>query len=164
MLAAPTRAELATFTGRPASTFSGFADQALAQATLMFQVVTRLPGYPDDPDLKQLALNAIMEMADRLLLEQPYAEVASKPFQSESIGSYTYSRATATAAKVQNGSKTGLFWWDVAVDELAAPGALLTAHGSIKAYNDGLRVLADGDMHVVNPAGDMDWPPYVRIS
>lgn len=165
MLAPPTVAELATFTGRPVNTYSGFAAQALAQATLMFQVVTKLEDYPEDPQLLQLAMNAILEMADRLVLEQPFAEVSTRPFQSETIGSYTYSRSTATAAKVQNGSKTGLFWWDVAVDELAMPGALITAHGSIKVDNSGdLRVGQDRQLHVVSPAEDADWPPYVRIS
>lgn len=164
MLAVPTAADLAMFTGRPANTFSGFASQALAQATLMFQVVTQLQDYPDDPQLHQLALNAILEMADRLLLEQPFAEVSTRPFQSETIGSYTYSRSTATTAKVQNGSKTGLWWWDVAVDELAAPGALITAHGSIKVSNSDLRADAEGGLHVISPADDADWPPYVRIS
>lgn len=164
MLAAPTQAELAVFTGRPVNTFGGFADQALAQAALMFSVVTKLADYPDDPDLRQLAENAILEMADRLLLEQPYIEYANRPFQSETIGSWSYSRSTATTAKVQNGSKTGLFWWDVAVDELAAPGALIAAHGSIKVDIPGLQVSPDGDLHVVSPAGDGDWPPYVRIS
>lgn len=163
MLIPPTVADLATFTGRPAASFTGYADQALVQATLMFSVVTKLDDYPDDPQLQQLALNAILEMADRLLLEQPYAEISTRPFQSETIGNYTYSKSTATVAKVQNGSKTGLFWWDVAVDELSAPGALLTAHGSIKTDTPDLRVL-DGELRIVTPADDADGPPYVRIS
>lgn len=164
MLAPPVRADLALFTGRPLTTFGAFADQALLQAALMFTVVTKLDDYPDDPDLRQLATNAILEMADRLLLEQPFAEVSTRPFQSETIGSYTYSRVTATSVKVQNGSKTGLFWWDVAVDELTAPGALLTAHGSIKVDNSDIQSSQDGELYVVNPAEGTDRPPYVRIS
>lgn len=164
MLAVPTKADLAQFTGRPANTFTGFADQALAQATLMFKVVTGIEDYPDDPDLKQVALNAIMEMADRLLLEQPYAEVSTRPFQSETIGSYTYSRATATSVAVQNGSKTGLFWWDVAVDLLTVAGMSVTGSGSIKVDLPEVRILDDGNRHLLDPGNDVDRPPYVRIS
>lgn len=164
MLTPPTVDDLARFTGRPASTFSGFAAEALDQATLMFSVVTRLVAYPDDPDLAQLAKNAVLELADRLLLEQPYAEVTTRPFQSETIGSYTYSRATATTAKIQNGQKTGLFWWDLAVDELTVAGATNMAHGSIKTGIHGLEIDAHNQVRVITPADDQDRPPYVRIS
>lgn len=164
MLIAPTTTDLATFTGRPATTFSGFADEALAQATLMFTVVTKLGDYPDDPQLAQLARNAIMELADRLLLEQPYAEVSTRPFSSETIGSYTYTRATATAAKVTNGQKTGLFWWDIAVDELTVAGASVLEHGSIKSDIAGLELDELNLVRIVTPAEGEDQPPYVRIS
>lgn len=165
MLAAPTTAELAVFTGRPSSSFTDFADQALAQATLMFQIVTKLTELPDDPDLLQLAKNAILEMADRLLLEQPYQAVKAKPFQTETIGSYSYSRVTQTATKVQNGLKTGLFWWDIAVDELSLPGSSTFGHGSIKVDLDGVGQAQDGTYFFVDPAdGDEGQPPYIRIS
>lgn len=164
MLTPPTLAELAVFSGRPVQTFSAFASEALAQATLMLKIVTKLTDYPDDPDLRQLALNAIMEMADRLLLEQPFAEIISRPFQSETLGSYTYSRSTATASKVQAGLSTGLFWWELAIDELTVAGASLLAHGSIRVDIDGLTADPDGTVRLQNPAAGLDAPPYVRIS
>lgn len=168
MLPVPTLDDLATFTGRPVTTFSGFASQALSQAALMFSVVTGLEALPDDPDLAQLANNAIMEMADRLVLEQPYQAISSGPFQSETIGSYTYSKVTATSTKVQNGVKTGLFWWDIAFDRLSVPGMSVLSHGSVKVLPDGLHRRGDGDWFVVNPAEEDgrpgDLPPYVRIS
>lgn len=166
MLAAPTSTDLAQFTGRPPATFGAYATEALAQATLMFRIVTKLTAYPDDPDLAQLAKYAIMELADRLLLEQPFAEILVRPYQSETIGSYTYSRATATVAKVQSGMKTGLFWWDLAVEELTVAGATLVGFGSIKADITELKAGADGAVHIVNPADDDDNDnvPYVRIS
>lgn len=167
MLPVPTLDDLATFSGRGVQTFSGFAPQALAQATLMFSVVTGLPSLPDDPDLAQLANNAIMEMADRLLLEQPYQAIQSGPFQSETIGSYTYSKVTATAVKVQNGVKTGLFWWDIAFDRLAVPGTSALSHGSVRVWPQGLAWCGDGWVMVDPVDGDGrpgDAPPYVRIS
>lgn len=164
MLAVPTVAELVTFTGRPEATFGTFVAQALAQATLMFSIVTKLTDYPADPDLVQLAVNAILEMADRLLLEQPYAAIKSGPFQTETIGSYSYSRMTATATKIQSGGKSGLFWWDLAVDELSVAGASLVSSFSIQSDIPGLLADVDGGMHLVNPAYGVDRPPYIRIS
>lgn len=164
MLTAPTLDELVTFTGRPLGSFGAFATQALAQAALMFSIVTKLSDYPDDPDLLQLAKNAILEMADRLLLEQPFAELITRPFQTETIGNYSYSRITATSSKVQNGIKTGLFWWDIAVDELTVAGATLTAHGSVHVDLFGVGYDQNGAPGLVDPAGDAQRPPYVRIS
>lgn len=166
MLPVPDRSVLVTFTGRPLGTFNDFVDEALAQATLMFSVVTGLKTMPDDPDLAQLAINAILEMADRVLLEQPYAMIKARPYQSESIGSWSYSRTTATTAKVQSGQRTGLFWWDLAIDELTVPGTSVIGSGSIKADVGGIKMNSAGDTWtIVDPAHDEgEWPPYVRIS
>jgi hypothetical protein len=166
MLPVPTTAELSAFSGRPVATYGAFAGAALEQATLMFTVRTKLTAYPDDPDLAKLAKFAIFELADRLFLEQPYAEYLASPFQSESIMSYNYSRSTATALKVQQGSKTGLFWWDLAIDELAQPGSSVLAHGSVEPVPDGLYRDYDGQTwRIVNPAErGGDEPSYVRIS
>lgn len=166
MLAVPTVADLSAFTGRPTATYGTFAAAALEQATLMFTVLTKLTAYPDDPDLAKLARYAILELADRLFLEQPFAEFVASPFQSETIMSYTYSRATTTAVKVQNGVKTGLFWWDLAIDELSQPGSSVLAHGSVRVLPDGLVVDGSGMWTVQNAAeaGDSGHPPYIRIS
>jgi hypothetical protein len=166
VLPVPTPDELATFSGRPASSYGLFAAQALEQATLMFSIVTGLSDYPDDPDLAKLARYAILELADRLFLEQPFAEYIARPFQTETIMSYSYSRSTQTATKVQQGIKTGLFWWDLAIDKLALPGTSLHAHGSIHPVPDGLARTSDTTWDFINPA-DEDGPgkqPYIRIS
>lgn len=166
MLPAPTQSDLETFTGRPAATFGTFADQALAQATLMLTLVTGLTALPDDPDLAQLAKNAIMELADRLLLEQPFQSIKAGPFQTETIGSYSYSRVTPTATKVQQGIKTGLLWWDLAVDKLSVPGSSLLGHGSIDEIPEGLVRSPQTGMWIIQNAGDEDDGdmPYIRIS
>lgn len=165
MLPVPTTAELVTFTGRPTGSFTAYAGEALAQATLMFSVVTKLTEYPTEPDLLQLAKNAILEMADRLVLEQPYQQVKGSPFQTETIGSYSYSRVTNIAKIAQSGLKTGLFWWDIAVDELSAPGTSLHGSGAIKVDDADLRRNPAGEWQIVDPAQDHgEWPPYIRIS
>jgi hypothetical protein len=167
VLPVPTTADLEIFTGRPAATFGGFADQALAQATLMLTLVTKLTELPDDPDLAQLANNAIMELADRILLEQPFQAINAGPFQTETIGSYSYSRVTATTTKVQQGIKTGLLWWDLAVDRLSVLGSSYLGFGGIDEIPEGLvRNTDTGLWNIRNAAEDDDngGMPYVRIS
>lgn len=163
MLAAPTSADLATFTGRAEATLGAYADQALEQAALMFTIGTKLSDYPTDPDQEKLARFAIMEMADRLLLEQPFAGVKASPYQSETIGSWSYSRATQTAKTVSQGLKTGLFWWDTALAELSQVNQTVSAHGSIKVQTDGLEEYEADSYRIVNQADD-ELPPYARIS
>lgn len=164
MLTPPTPDDLAEFTGRPVATYGPFAVQALDQAALMFTIVTQLPDYPDDPDLAKLAKYAIMELADRLVLEQPYQAILSSPFQTETIGSYSYSRTTATSVKVTGGQRTGLYWWDLAVDQLTQPGQSLVGNGGIKVNNKDIVRDRDGGWRVHDPAEDADRPPYIRIS
>lgn len=165
MLPVPTLADLSTFTGRPAATFAAFADQALAQATLMFTIVTRRSELPEDPDLAQLAVNAILELADRILLEQPYVEYLAAPFQTETVMSYSYSRVTPTITKIGQGKLSGLWWWDLAVDQLSMPGSSVLAHGSIDVLPDGLHRKAAGGWEVRNAADEEgSGPPYIRIS
>lgn len=162
MLPVPTTAELAVFSGRPEGSFSGFAAEALTQATLLFTIVTKLTDFPSEPDAEKLARYAILELADRLLLEQPNASILASPYQSETIGSYSYSKS-ATAIKARTGQAIGLFWWDLAVDELRAAGASDVAYGAIRVEYDELVRDEDGAYRLVGPA-DNDDPPYMRIS
>lgn len=165
MLSAPTIDQLAAFTGRDAGSYAEFATNALQQATLLFSLVTRNTDMPSDPTQAALALNAILEMANRLYLEQDYAELTSSPFQSETIGSYTYSMKTSTALKASSGGDTGLIWWDLALDLLSAPGSAITASGSVGGGFDAvLGVDVNGRRGIRNPDGDADLPPYHRIS
>jgi len=152
MLAVPSVANLAAFTGRAESSFTGFATQALTQATLLFSVVTRLTDFPTgtDPDTRQLAINAILEMADRIYLEQPYAAAKSTPYSSETIGSYSYAKGS-TAAKAKDRQPTGLLWWDLAVDELSLPERSIVASGSIAVDHTAVYCDADGNRYVLGP-------------
>ncbi len=164
MLPVPTLSEMASFTGRPEAALGDFAPQALMQATLMFSILTKLEAYPASADLTLLAKYAIMEMADRLLLEQPYAETRSGPFQTETIGSYSYSKITATSKLASQGLKTGLFFWDTALDELMEKGASGLTHGSVKVMNEEIVFFEDGPALLNRPAIEAEIPTYVRIS
>lgn len=163
-LTAPTVSELATFTGRAESTFTTFASQALAQAALLFTIVTKLDAYPDEDDYEQLARNAILEMADRIYLEQPHATTYASPFASETIGSYSYTK-TSIVQRAREGLDTGLFWWELAVDELAQIDRSLVTSGSVSGLDRDLYVNADtGDKVVISP-GELEpsgFPFYVN--
>lgn len=114
-----TRQMLADFTGRPLVSFpEGFVTKsAIPQALLLFKLGTCLAS-PDDltDDQKQLVDFAIMSMSDAIHLAQPYQTALASPFNSESIGSYSYSR---TAQAVSRGLPTGIGWFDDAIQRLS---------------------------------------------
>lgn len=152
---APTVADLAAFSGRDANTFTPFATTALDMAALMFQFATGLTEVPSDPDKAKLAGYAIMEMADRLVLEQPYAVNAASPFQSETIGSYTYSKGAGFYEAAKSGKRTGLWWWDLAVGELGDPAvAGSMAGGLIKVWEEEIGQDGEGHLGISTPADE----------
>ncbi len=154
MLTAPTITELAEFTGRTEDSFEARVTGALTQAALLFTLRTELTAYPDDADLVLLAKNAIMEMADKIYWEQKYAAARAKPFTSETIGTYSYSKGSAPA-KAQAGLKTGLLWWDLAMEKLGADESLID-HGSIQTVQPDLYQAVDtGEPYLLGPA-DLD--------
>lgn len=162
MLTAPTTADLAAFTGRPEAGLGAFAPAALDQAALLFSITTALSEYPTEPDKATLARYAIMELADRLLLEQPHAQTMASPFASETILSYTYTKATKVAKKVEDGLPTGLRWWDLAVDELSAKDRSVVSHSSIEAFERGPEYVdEDGRRHILGPQDLEDRTQYV---
>jgi hypothetical protein len=150
-LASPTVAELATFSGRSSNAFGEYAIEALAQATLLFYLATEIEDYPENPQLQLLAKNGILAMADRLYLGQPYQEASASPYQSETIGSYSYSK---TAIAIKKGDATGVMWFDLAVNKLKAGGSGIGASGSIEGFeNEGLEITASGRAKIVGAGG-----------
>lgn len=149
-LAPPNVAELATFSGRASNTFGEYAIEALAQATLLFYLATELESYPESSSLASLAKNGILEMADKIYLSQPYKEATASPYQSETIGSYSYSRAVAA---VRKGDATGVMWFDLAVNKLKASGSGIGSSGSIQGMEwDGIEVV-DGRAKIIGGSG-----------
>lgn len=163
MLPVPTVDDLAAFSGRGVDTYSPFAATVLEQATLLFSVITRRTEMPDDPAQASLLRYAIVEMAGRLYSEQQYADTLASPFQSETIGTYSYSKS-ATALQAKSGGATGLLWWDLAVDQLTLPGLSQFGSGSVGGgFEDDLGVNAGG-RRGIRSVDDLEPPPYVRIS
>lgn len=119
-----TRQNLADFTGRPVASFpEGYVTtSAFPQALLLFKLGTCLAS-PDDlsPEQKQLVDFAVLSMADAIHLSAPYQTALASPFNSESIGSYSYSRA---AHAVSQGLPTGVSWFDMAIQQLSVCDSL----------------------------------------
>lgn len=123
----PTVAELAAYTGRPMDSYTGYVNSALLQATMMFTILSEL-GAGDygglSADFQQLANMGIMAMADHLYLRWPYQQVLASPLQSETIGSYEYSKPVQEMARNAqaievNSEKTGVDMFDLAIRRLA---------------------------------------------
>ena len=109
---------LSTFVGRPEQSFTEYADQAIADATLLFRMATCLEGIPESPEYAaDLVERAILALADRIYLSQPHAQAMASPYTSENLGAYGYSKAAATSAVVSK-ENTGVFWFDEAVSAL----------------------------------------------
>jgi len=141
-LVPPTVIDFSTFTGRASNTFGPFAYEALTQATLLFYLASGIEEYPEDLQLARLAKYGILDMADKIYLSQPYKEASISPFQSETIGSYSYSRLTQA---VKKGDSTGVMWFDMAVNKLKAGGTGIGASGSIQGMEwDGIEHSAEG--------------------
>jgi hypothetical protein len=115
LLTPPTVYELADFTGRDVDGFTEYADRALTDAALLWVLATGASAWPDEvanPAIYQLVVNGVLSMADALYLSAPFARALAKPFTSETIGSYSYSKmATAISGKLP----TGVGWFDLAV-------------------------------------------------
>ncbi len=171
ILALPSVADLAEFSGRPETSYTKFANAAILQATLMFQTVTEL--QPADmvtmqsavPEDYKLAILGILSMADYIYLRQPYQSPIATPFISEHIGSYSYSKAAQeiarnAAALEVAGEAVGVTFYDLAVRMLAKrtrAGGVYS--GSINVFDEGDESEAqlvvrdsDGRMCVIGPA------------
>jgi hypothetical protein len=123
----PTPTELAQYTGRPLTSYTSYVNSALLQATMMFTVLSELSA--DDysglsSDFQQLANMGVMAMADHLYLRWPYQQVSASPLQSETIGSYSYSKPVQEMARNAQAmevlsEKTGVDMFDLALRRLA---------------------------------------------
>lgn len=114
-------ADIAEFSGRPEEDYalSDYPEQALKQAKMLFKMGTCLTEFPDDEFSAELATYGILAMAEALILSQPYNAALANPFQSETIGSYSYSKMSGA---VMTGVPTGVSWFDSAIQRLSKCG------------------------------------------
>lgn len=168
-----TRVEIAGFTGRPLPSFpeTYVNMSAIPQALLLFKIGTCIV----DPavltvDDQLLVDFAILAMADAIHLSAPYQAAMASPFNSETIGSYSYSK---TAKAVQDGVETGIMWFDMAVSRLSQCDKVngSFARGGVEVYeNDGVfqQGRISGNWDFLSPADIRDstlfgWDPNMAI-
>lgn len=156
-----TRQMLADHTGRPLGSFpeTYVTNSAIPQALLLFKIGTCLNAPDDLNDTeKQMVDFAILAMADAIHLVAPYQAALANPFSSESIGSYSYSKA---AQAVASGLPTGIGWFDIAVEKLSVCDEMdgLPMSGGIEifehdayAFGGGMQA---GNVRLLTPA-DLD--------
>lgn len=153
-----TLADLADYSGRPEASYTSYTTQALAQASLLFKFASCLTDWPSDADEAELAKYAILSLADIIFLSQPFAATLATPFISETIGSYSYSKAVNA---IRAGTPLGISWFDLAVERLGIceiEGPLSSDHGSFTEgfyYTD-----SDGYKQILGPE-DFSGDPWV---
>jgi hypothetical protein len=155
----PQVSDLAAFSGRPESTYTPYANAALLQATIRFTFLTEVTnpaqftGYNalTAEDQQVLALNGICALADSIYLGFPYQGVVASPLNSETTGTWTYTKTATTGAggsadRLQAGAmelsiaSTGIPMFDMAVQLLAL--RTITSgvfHGGMTVFDDGER-------------------------
>lgn len=152
--------ELETFSG--ISGLSGFAEEALRQATVLLETFTCLEAYPDAGTVDyDIVSNAICDMALALFLSQPHLPARFSPYQSESIGSYSYSRASSL---IQQGLPTNVGWFDRALQLFACDD-----DNSVGVYSDAVTIFENDNLYrntqtnrrVVLGPKDLDTVPEV---
>lgn len=130
-----TKEDAALVAGVPATDYSSFIDEAIKQATLLFKIGTCLSAWPDNEVDADLARYAVLNMADAIHAAQPWQKVLRSPFNSETIGSYSYSKlSTAVSA----GLPTGVSWFDLAISKLSVCDQNLgiPAHGGYNVFEE----------------------------
>lgn len=122
-LTVPEMSDLVTFSGTQIAgqyyTDTAYVATALQQATDLLTLVTDIEADPPETPVEiwRMTRNAILEMAEAIVIKQPYRAVVLNPFQSETIGTYTYSKLAKVAAhdsEVVGGQH--MRWWAQAIE------------------------------------------------
>ncbi len=159
--------ELSTFSGRPVASYPpSYPDQAIRQSVLIFKIAT---GLTDDlfpqPGTWQydLAVMAILSEADDIILEQPFQAVRASPFNSESIGSYSYSKVggkslARAVSTIASDGKTGNIWFDLAVEQLGIVinAVDMPAYGGIEIFEHNEMMVRGNNPHNMRLLGPSD--------
>lgn len=119
-LTVPVLDDLAAFSGSVIAaqyyTDTAYVATALQQACDLLSLVTDIEADPPETPVEiwRMTRNAILEMAEAIVIRQPYRAVVLNPFQSETIGTYTYAKLAKVATGQQGWGH--MRWWDQAVD------------------------------------------------
>lgn len=90
----------------------GWVLDTLQQATDLMFIATNLSADPIDPTTFRIMQTGILAMGHALLVQEDDKAAIYSPFQTEHVGSYTYTKMVAVVAA---GAPTGVPWFDTAV-------------------------------------------------
>jgi hypothetical protein len=154
----PAVSDLAAFSGRDEATYTAYANSALLQSTIRFTFLTEITdpkqftGYNalTGADQTMLALQGICALADSIYLQFPYQQAQASPMNSETIGSYSYTKEATSGAggamyRMQAGAQelsmgtTGIPLFDTAVQLLS----LRTIASGV--FAEGMSVFEEGE-------------------
>lgn len=153
-----TKKTLSEYTLRDESEYDdAVAAQVIREAILLFKIGTCLTELPTSPLQREIAMTAIHAMADAFEAEKRNAEQLQSPFQSESIGSYNYSKISGL---IYSGVPTGIGWFDIAIQQLSVCGRNGTsgdlAGGGVIMFEDqGTFVSRPPNVKFVGPADNI---------
>ena len=154
-----TLGDLSGYSGRPTTAYlnTSYVAAALYQSMLLFRYSTGRRGpddWPDEAIDQELATAGVLAMADDIYLSQPFQTVLANPMSSETIGSYSYSKAANASVKVRDGQDTGIAFFDLAVRRLCIADDIARVESdSLHVFTDELvwTTHADGSIKVVGP-------------
>lgn len=172
-----TVSDLADFSGRPETSYTGFAASALLQATILFTTITE-NGADDYPSMATddqfLANEGILAYADWTYLRWPFQQMIANPAMSENIGGYSYSKPPPLQVRNVQAQElsvitTGIVLWDTAVQFLSkrtrANGVFFGQVEGLEhaKYDDQVRLLRrdeEGNLALLGPAdfNQLDFP------
>lgn len=131
-----------------------YADTLLTRATDLFYMATGLVADPEDDTDLRIMKDGIVAMGHALYVQSRDKAAIYSPFSSERIGSYSYSKMAAAA---QEGLKTGVEMFDLAVDYFAGLGS--EASASLIAKEDVFLRPFDHDIPKERDVSLVGWDP-----
>lgn len=131
-LTPPTIPEYEQFTNEEtADSDAGWITFMLQASTDAFWAFTGWTTYPTDERMARITRYAIMDLASWLLSQNEHRDEINSPFNSERIGSYSYSKMQR-AAQSQD---SGIYWLDMLFRLLANQGADGLGNSWVSAEN-----------------------------
>lgn len=147
------------------TSLESYIDTAIEQATILLETFTCRSEFPEVGTLDyDLMVNAIADMSLALYYSHFFKETKYNPYQSETIGSYSYSKVSSL---LNQGLPTNVGWFDQAIQKLNICGDEVNAVGvysdAVTVFeNDGLYVTPSGRKTRPGPA-DFDRRPYLEF-
>lgn len=151
--------DLAFFANEIPEYFTEFGEEALDQAEFLVQERTETYQYPTTVRLQKAFKLAILDVAFQLYLESYFLKYKNMPFQSEVIGSYSYSKGQTANSALMSSYPTGFRWLDILLWLLGRDASKgLPSSGGVHVFDREGVVSVNGEDWELGPR---DLPEYI---